>query len=475
MSTDERMLARSVDHAGEREGHDRPDGDSEGIAGALLALLEELFGPCPPIAFELWDGRRLGPWPSEATIRFESVDGLVRAIRRPGQLGLARAYVSGDITVDGDIFAALEMPEKAGPVSPKLSQLFRLAWACRRHLLRRLPVPPEEARLRGLRHSPLRDRDAIAHHYDVSNDFYRLVLGPTMTYSCAVWTSPGCGVDTAQLQKHELVCHKLGLRPGDRLLDVGCGWGTLGLYAAERSGAAVVGITLSAEQHRWASSAAARMGRQGDPQDGPEPGRALFCLQDYRELDDLTFDAISSVGMSEHVGRKNLPGYFQQLYRHLRPGGRLLNHAISALPPVVAGPSGRWPRLVPLPRRGPVPAGRNRFVDRYVFPDGELVEVGAVVSAMQEAGFEVRHVESLREHYGLTLRSWIANLEGHWDEAVDLVGVRRARIWRLYMAASARTFETGRTGVHQVLAVKPDHGDSGLPLRPQFEEARSWS
>jgi cyclopropane-fatty-acyl-phospholipid synthase len=314
--------------------------------------------------------------------------------------------------------------------------------------LRPLPHPPEEARLHGLRHSKARDAQAIAHHYDVSNDFYRLVLGPSMTYSCAVWETPEVGLEAAQAAKHELVSRKLALQPGMRLLDVGCGWGGMVLHAAAEHGVRAVGVTISQRQADLAKKRAADMGLAD---------LVEVRLQDYRDVDDAPYDAISSIGMFEHVGLQQLHAYFQSLHALLRPEGRLLNHAIGR--PASPGDG----RSVPLPRRR-----RRTFINRFVFPDGELHEVGTIVSAMQQDGFEVRHLESLREHYGLTLRAWVANLEGSWDEAVALTSEGRARVWRLYMAASAVGFEAGRIQVHQVLAVKPEHGRSGLRLRPAF-------
>jgi cyclopropane-fatty-acyl-phospholipid synthase len=235
------------------------------------------------------------------------------------------------------------------------------------------------------------------------------------------------------------VCAKLGLQPGMRLLDVGCGWGSLLLHAAERHGVHGVGITISAPQAELARERIAEAGLAD---------RIEIRLADYRDVGDGPFDGISSIGMFEHVGLSHLDVYFTRLHGLLRPQGRLLNHGIA-----------RPPR-----RRAPI--RRNTFVGRYVFPDGELHEVGAVVSGVQKAGFEVRHTENLREHYAVTLRTWVRNLEAHWDEAVAEVGAPRARIWRLYMAGSALGFEAGRLQVHQVLAVRPDNGRSGMPLTP---------
>jgi cyclopropane-fatty-acyl-phospholipid synthase len=251
-----------------------------------------------------------------------------------------------------------------------------------------------------------------------------------MTYSCAVWSDPSDSLERAQEAKYELICRKLDLRPGMRLLDVGCGWGGMAMYAAAHHGVQAVGITLSRPQEEWAQKNAAEEGLAD---------RVDVRLQDYRDVDDGPYDAISSIGM-----------YFEQLFGLLRPGGRMLNHGI-------ARPSAKRARFA-----------RHSFIDRYVFPDGELHEVGAVVSTMQERGFEVRHVESLREHYALTLRAWIANLEDHWVAAIAEAGPPRARIWRLYMAASALNFEAGRTQVHQILGVKGDRGRSGMSLRPAF-------
>ncbi|WP_261560801.1 SAM-dependent methyltransferase, partial [Frankia tisae] len=271
---------------------------------------------------------------------------------------------------------------------------------------------------------------AISHHYDVSNAFYRLFLGPTMTYSCGVWESPAAGLDAAQTAKHELVCRKLGLRPGERLLDVGCGWGSMLIHAARHHGARGVGVTISVEQ---AAEARRRIAEAGLT-DAIE-----IRLQDYREIPDGPFDAISSVGMVEHVGRAMLPTYFAALYSLLRPGGRLLNHGISS-PGDPAGAYRHQPHLGPIP----LPQGRD-FLRRYVFPDGELHEIGLMTSLTQAAGFEVRHVENLREHYALTLRAWVRALEENWDAVVAQVGAGRARVWRLYMAGSALSFESGQS------------------------------
>ena len=363
---------------------------------------------------------------------------------------MGRAYVAGELDVEGDLYSALaaladRMPDLRAFGPRQWAEVLRLAGSSvLRTGFAALPVPPEEAHLSGVRHSKERDAAAIAHHYDISNAFYRIVLGPSMTYSCAVWERGDVTLEDAQAAKYELVSRKLGLEPGMRLLDVGCGWGGMVLHAAANHGVRAVGVTLSRRQAEWAEKAVAEAGLAD---------RVEIRHQDYRDVRDGPFDAISSIGMFEHVGLSQLRVYSGGLRRLLRAGGRLLNHGV-ARPPN----AGRT-RFQP-----------NSFIDRYVFPDGELHEVGSVVSTMQGTGFEVRHVESLREHYALTLRAWVPNLEASWDEAVAEVGPGRARVWRLYMAASALNFEAGRTQVHQVLAVRSDGGRSGLPLRPRFEE-----
>jgi cyclopropane-fatty-acyl-phospholipid synthase len=424
-------------------------GSPSSVAGAVARVV----GPDLPVAVEAYDGSRLGPADPPATLIVRSPDALRRILTAPGELGVGRAYVAGDLDVEGDIYAALSaLRDRLLEVRIGPAQLIGIAKVLGAEGLRPLAPPPEEARLRGPRHSRRRDAQAIAHHYDVSNRFYELVLGPSMTYSCAVWETPDGTLEDAQAAKYELICRKLGLEPGMRLLDVGCGWGGMAMHAAGHYGVRAVGVTLSRRQVEWAQKAVADAGLAD---------RVETRFQDYRDVRDGPFDAISSIGMFEHVGLRNLSLYFRGLHRLLRPGGRLLNHGIGR--PGRTG--GRTRRGVPVT---PPRLRRRSFVDRYVFPDGELHEVGTTISSMQGAGFEVRHVESLREHYALTLRRWVANLEGNWDEAAREAGEARARIWHLYMAASALNFEAGRTQVHQVLAVKAPDGGSGLPLRPAF-------
>jgi cyclopropane-fatty-acyl-phospholipid synthase len=428
---------------------------SSGMSPAprIAALVERVLGESLPIAIRAWDGSTGGP-PDGPVVVLRNRRAVRHLLWHPGELGLARAYVAGDLEVDGDLNEALT--RVAGFAERHRLAGFQPSLEQRVDLVRTLGVlggtglppaaPPEEVVLRGHRHSLGRDRAAVSHHYDVGNDFYRLVLGPSLVYSCAYWASDADGYDLADAQrdKIDLICRKLDLRPGQRLLDVGCGWGSLVLHAAREYGVSAVGVTLSGEQTALARQRISEAGLDG---------KVEIRLQDYRQIDDGPFDAISSVGMAEHVGTGEYLRYARTLYQLLRPGGRLLNHQIARLR--------EQPR--PRPRRfGGRP--RRTFIDAYVFPDGQLAPVGTTVSLLEKAGFEVRDVEALREHYDRTLRCWVANLERHWDEAVRLTSEGRARTWRLYMTGSAVAFRTGRIGVNQVLAVRTDTtGASGMP------------
>ncbi len=422
-----------------------PGGHSHGesVAGVLGPFLEVVLGSAIPVKVTFWDGSSVGSDSSVGTLHVRSADAVRRILWAPGELGLARAFVTGDLDLEGDLYTLLRVLRDASP-----RDLRSVGWRAVPSMVTAarklgalgppLPPPSEESHPAGRVHSRKRDARAISHHYDVGNAFYRLVLGPTMTYSCARFTTLSATLEEAQEAKHELICRKLGIdgRPGSRLLDVGCGWGSMAIHAASHHQASVVAVTLSHEQVAMARRRVDEAGL-GD--------KVEVRLQDYRDLRGEQFDAISSIGMFEHVGWRQMGRYFDTLRNLLQPEGRLLNHAIS--------------------KPGGTALGGRSFVGRYVFPDGELIDVADVVRAMEQHGFEVRDVESLREHYSRTLHHWVANLEEHWDEAVKLVGRARANVWRLYMAASANGFDDGGIAVHQVLGIAPDSsGRSGMPL-----------
>ncbi|MDR7274294.1 class I SAM-dependent methyltransferase [Catenuloplanes atrovinosus] len=410
-------------------------------ADRLRTLFQPVLRGGTPIRLRAWDGSETGPADAPALVIHDR-RALRRLLWKPNQLGLARAWVAGEIDVDGDLYelllrlATVVWNEDGGGDRPGALRLLREA-ASLGVLGPQPPPPPEEVRMPGRAHTRSRDRRAISHHYDVSNDFYRLILGPSMVYSCAYWRDDESTLDVAQRDKLDLICRKLGLRKGQRLLDVGCGWGSLAIHAAREYGVEVVGVTISREQADLARKRAAEAGLAD---------RVEIRLQDYREVTDGPYDAIASVGMAEHVGPAVYAAYAAILFRLLRPGGRLLNHQIAARTDTTA-----------------VDADDPSFINRYVFPDGQLVPLGTTATLIEDAGFEIRDVEALRPHYALTLREWSRNLEAHWDEAVELAGLGRARVWRLYMAACALAFETDRIGVNQILAVRP-HEDGRDPL-----------
>ncbi|AJF65542.1 SAM-dependent methyltransferase [Streptomyces vietnamensis] len=422
-------------------------------ASRLTTLAEELLGGPLPVRLRAWDGSEAGPKGGPVLI-VRDRRALRRMIWKPGELGLARAWVAGEIDVEGDLYELLDrlsglLWERGGETRSLLDSVRdpRLRAAARSLLRLAGPLPPpqppaEEVRGRhGSRHSRRRDKQAISHHYDVGNDFYELVLGPSMVYSCAYWTEDGT-LEDAQRDKLDLIARKLNLKEGDRLLDVGCGWGSMAIHAAREYGAKVVGVTLSREQAVYARKRVADEGLAD---------LIEIRVQDYRDVADGPYDAISSIGMAEHVGAAKYREYADDLYALLKPGGRLLNHQISRRPE----PDEDAYEI-------------DAFIDAYVFPDGELSPMGSTLTTLEDAGFEVRDVEAIREHYALTLRRWVANLEADWDRAVRLTSPGRARIWRLYMAASAVSFERNRIGVNQFLAVKtPVSGKSGTALRPR--------
>ncbi|WP_128375865.1 class I SAM-dependent methyltransferase [Streptomyces cavernae] len=423
----------------------------------LKGLAEQLLGVPFPMRVRAWDGSEAGP-PGAPVLVIRSRRALRRLLWKPGELGLARAWVAGELDIEDGLYAGLDILsglvwERGEDARGALDALRDPEVRSAALALVKLagpylpPAPPrEETRRPGRLHLHTRrsDKRAISHHYDVGNDFYEIVLGPSMVYSCAYWDSPDGTLEDAQRDKLDLVCRKLDLEPGMRLLDVGCGWGSMAVHAAREYGVSVVGVTLSLEQAAYARKRVAEEGLAD---------RVEIRVQDYRDVADGPYDAISSIGMAEHVGAQRYLEYAQDLYALLRPGGRLLNHQISRRP--VADESSY---------------AIDGFIDAYVFPGGELAPLGTTVTQLERAGFEVRDAESIREHYALTLRRWVANLEAQWPRAMQLTSPGRARVWRLYMAASALGFEHNTIGVNQVLAVRTvKSGESGMPLR-----ARVW-
>jgi cyclopropane-fatty-acyl-phospholipid synthase len=420
---------------------------------AIAEVFEAFAGPDTPVEFKAYDGSHSGKEGSDVKVTVRSPVAVAYLAQAPGELGLARAYVSGHLDIDGDMYEALVRMRRAQSISMGLGEKLTLLRALGgpKLLLHRIPPPPQEVSVRrrwtiGPLHSKGRDARAISHHYDVSNRFYEWVLGPTMAYTCACYPREDATLEEAQVNKFDLVARKLGLHQGMRLLDVGCGWGGMVMHAAREYGVKALGVTLSAQQAAWAQAAIERDGLSG---------LAEVRHLDYRDVPETGFDAVSSIGLTEHVGKDNLTAYFAYLYGKLTPGGRLLNHCIT-----------RPDNIEPAIRK-------QGFINRYVFPDGELEGPGYLISLMHDAGFEVRHEENLREHYAKTLAAWCANLDAHWDEAVEEVGQGTARVWRLYMAGSRLGFVTNHIELHQVLGVRLHaDGTSGMPLRPNWESAR---
>ncbi|CCH34712.1 cyclopropane-fatty-acyl-phospholipid synthase family protein [Actinosynnema sp. NPDC047251] len=407
----------------------------------LAEVFQRAVGGDASVGFSAYDGSRAGSADADVRIEVRSPEALSYLASAPGELGLARAYVTGNLEIIGDVYGALvHLSALSLREVPWLQRIELLGQLGRQRLNARVEIPPQERRLHGLRHSKARDREAIAHHYDVSNAFYEWVLGPSMAYTCAVYPTATSTLEQAQFAKHDLVARKLGLEPGMRLLDVGCGWGGMVMHAAREYGVKALGVTLSRNQAEWAQKAIVDAGLS-------ELAEVRYL--DYRDVRENGFDAVSSIGLTEHIGKAKLPAYFRSLYRKLRPGGRMLNHCITR-------PDNRQR------------ARTGGFINRYVFPDGELVGPGHLVSLMHDTGFEVRHEENIREHYALTLAAWGRNLDEHWDEAVAEVGAARARVWRLYLAASRLGFERNNIQLHQVLGVKLDGTSSGMPLRPDW-------
>lgn len=414
-------------------------GSDRSAAESIEAVLVAAGVRDTPFAVRFWDGSEIAAaGPPRFLIAVEGPDALAHLLREPNQLGLGRAWVSGGLDLIGDLDEVFALDREFDDVGLGLTGRLRALAAARRlgvlAAARRLEVPAGEARPRGRLHSLHRDRRSISHHYDVSNDFYRLLLGPSLVYSCAYFDSADDSLEAAQERKLDLICGKLALAPGERLLDIGCGWGSLVIHAAKRYGVQAVGATISEAQ---AELARARVREAG------LADRCEIRLLDYREIDDGPYDKVASVGMYEHVGAAQLDRYAAMVAALLRPGGLFLNHGIARLESRPGGP--------------------KSFIARYVFPDGELHPIDALTAALRKTGMELRDVESLREHYPLTLRRWGDNLAARRAEAIALVGAERERVWRLYVAGSAHAFERGDITVFQTLAARPG-APHGLPL-----------
>ncbi|AYJ49319.1 SAM-dependent methyltransferase [Rhodococcus sp. P1Y] len=425
---------------------------SSGVALRIADLLQPYVGGVLPVRLRAWDGSVAGD-PDAPEVHLNSPNVLRRLLWSPGELGAAQAYVLGELDVVGDVGDALDhvwgevRARRLTAVRPKPTALIALAKLARElgALGRPLPAPASQAVVKGRLHSLIRDRAAISHHYDLSNDFYELVLDSHMAYSSGYWTSksPEYTLDHAQRDKLDLVCKKIGLdrRPGQRFLDVGCGWGSLSLHAAQEYGAQVVGVTISRAQKAFIDKRIADRGLQD---------RVEIRIQDYREIPDGPFDAVASIEMGEHVGESNYPTYTAALFSNVRPGGRVLIQQMSR-------------------KEGDNPGG-GAFIEQFIAPDMYMRPVGRTVAMIEEAGLEVRDVHAMREHYVRTVDVWTERFEARWDEVVALVGEEVARVWRLYLVGGGMAFRDGRMGVDQILSVRP--GSKGRvdfePVRPQW-------
>ncbi|WP_330227967.1 class I SAM-dependent methyltransferase [Nocardia sp. NBC_00508] len=419
---------------------------------SIAEVFETLLDGDVPIRLTAYDGSAAGPEDSEFALDIKTPRGINYLATAPGDLGMARAYIAGDMTASGvhpgDPYEILRAMDGLKFHRPSALALVTIARSLGWERLKPVPPPPQETLPRwrriafeGLRHSKARDADAIHHHYDVSNTFYEHVLGPSMTYTCAVYGDEDWSLEQAQENKYRLVFEKLRLKEGDRLLDIGCGWGGMVRYAAKR-GVKVIGATLSAEQAAWAQKKIAEDGLAD---------LAEVRHSDYRDVPEGEFDAVSSIGLTEHIGVHNYPFYFDFIKSKLRDGGLFLNHCITR------------PDNTRTTKAGD-------FIDRYVFPDGELIGSGRIISEIQNIGLEVLHEENLREHYALTLREWCRNLVANWDACVAEVGAGTAKVWGLYMAGCRLGFQRNVIQLHQVLGVKlPADGDWTVPLRPWWQ------
>lgn len=419
-----------------------------GAAQRLEPLVEQLLGGTLPVRVRMWDGSETGA-ADGPLVHVRSRRALRRLLWSPGELGLAEAYITGDIDIEGDLADGLRAMRGAvresglRPPSPGIADRLRAVGTALRlgAVGPRPPVPAARAGLQGALHSKARDRAAISHHYDLSNAFYSLLLDETMAYSCGYWTSdePGYGPADSQRDKLELICRKLDLRPGARLLDIGCGWGSLTLYAAQQHGVRVTAVTLAKEQ-------AAHVRRQVAERNLGDLVEVRCC--DYRDIAKAPgheggYDAVSTVEMGEHVGDEEYPAFTATLHSMVRPRGRVLVQQMS---------------------RGRDAPGGGAFIESYIAPDMHMRPLGETVGLLEGAGLEVRDVEALREHYVLTVDAWRRTLEQDQQAFVDLVGEETVRVWRLYLAGGALAFEERRMGVDQILSVRPEvTGAAGMP------------
>ncbi|MFG2763199.1 class I SAM-dependent methyltransferase [Streptomyces rubiginosohelvolus] len=419
-----------------------------GAAQRVEPLIERFLGGGLPVRVRMWDGSETGPHDAP-TVHVRTRRALRRLLWEPGELGLAEAYITGDIDLDADLGDGLRAMRRAvrerglTAPAPALADRVKAAGLALRlgAVGPRPPVPAARAGLRGELHSKARDRAAISHHYDLSNAFYALLLDETMAYSCGYWTSdaPDYGPADAQRDKLELICRKLGLRPGARLLDIGCGWGSLTLYAAERRGVRVTAVTLAAEQ-------AAHVRKQVTARGLDDLVEVLNI--DYRDIAERpgtrgAYDAVSTIEMGEHVGDAEYPAFTRILHDALRPQGRAMVQQMS---------------------RGTTAPGGGAFIESYIAPDMHMRPLGETVALLEGSGLEVRDVESLREHYVWTVEAWRRTLEERWAEFVAMVGEETARVWRLYLVGGALAFEERRMGVDQILSVRPDPvGSAAMP------------
>ncbi|KIC67934.1 SAM-dependent methyltransferase [Pseudarthrobacter phenanthrenivorans] len=405
------------------------------LAETIAEALRPVVGGELPVRLKVWDGSEAGP-AGAPVVRLNSPNAIRRLLWAPGELGAAQAYVTGELDIDGDLNSALQQlwevvrHRRLSGVRPTPAVLARIGRIARAAGALGAPpaAPATQAKVTGRLHSLVRDRAAISHHYDLSNDFYGLILDPQMAYSSGYWLrepGEGYGVEDAQRDKLDLVCRKIGLAPGTRMLDVGCGWGSLSLHAARHYGVSVVGVTLSVEQKAFIDARIREYGLEG---------RVDIRVQDYREVPDGPFDAVASLEMGEHVGQKNYPVYAKALFNNVVPGGKVLVQQMS--------------------RRGRHPGG-GPFIESFIAPDMHMRPVGETLGFLEDAGLEIEGVEGMRRHYVRTLEAWYATFSRNQERAEAMMGAEVVRVWRLYLVGALRSFAEGRMGVEQILCSRP--------------------